>query len=208
MTYLLPIILGFLLSFIGSLPLGIINMTVADTAIHRGMKAGIWVAIGASLVEFIQSFVAIKFTWLFSENSEVDFWFGIIAFIVFWALAIYYFFFAKASNPASDIMKDEKKHSDFFKGMLVSAMNVLVIPYWVFYGSYLNSQGWLSLENEIIAVFAIGVMLGTFVLLLLYAKLGQVITSRAAQVTRYVNKFIGGIFLLFALYQTWKVFLN
>lgn len=205
MTYLLPAILGFLLSFIGSLPLGIINMTVADTTIHRGMKAGVWVAIGASLVELIQSFIAIKFTWLFVDNSDLEFWMGIIALLVFWVLGIYYFFFAKASKSEVNIQNDGKKMPDFFRGILVSSMNVLVIPYWVFYGGYLSSQGWLVLENEVILVFVIGVMLGTFVLLLLYAKLGQLITNRATQLTKFVNKFIGVIFMLFGIYQIWKL---
>lgn len=180
-------------------------MTVADTAIRRGMKAGIWVAIGASIVELIQSFVAIKFTWLFAENSELDFWLGIIALVVFWGLGIYYFFIAKASEPSINAEKEEKKLPDFFKGMMVSSMNVLVIPYWVFYGSYLNTQGWLELENDSIIAFVLGVMTGTFALLLLYAKLGQMITKSAAQWTGYVNKFIGVIFMLFGIYQIWKL---
>lgn len=204
-SYLLHIIVGFLLSFIGSLPLGIINMTVVDTAIRKSLKAGIVLGAGAALIELIQSFIAIKFTHLFVENPAVDFWFNIVALVVFVSLGIYYFFFVKAEKPATEQEEGEKRMPPFFKGMLVSSLNVLVIPYWIFYGTYLSSNGWMNVELDFLISFCIGVMLGAFALFALYAKLGLYIINRAEYLMNWVNKFIAIVFFGFAAYQLWKL---
>ncbi|MCR9286061.1 MAG: LysE family translocator [Bacteroidetes bacterium] len=204
MEFLIHFSLGFILSFIGSLPLGIINMTVAETAIKKGFKAGLMIAIGASFVELIQAFIALKFTWIFVENPAVESALDIIALIVFWGLGLYYFFIAQPAQPKGNKEEENSKMSGFLKGMAVSSVNVLVFPYWIFYGTYLTTNGWMQMEDEFVYTFVIGVMMGTFTLLFLYAKLGLLITNRAERLTSYVNKFIGLVFIAFGIYQACK----
>ncbi len=208
MHYLIHFSLGFILSFLGSLPLGIINMTVAETTIRKGLFAGLLIATGASIIELIQAFVAIKFTHLFVGNPQLDFILNSVAILIFFSLAVYYFFFMKPKEQNRSPSSANKKMPLFYKGMLVSSMNVLVIPYWIFYGTYLSANGWLYSKIDFICIFCVGVMLGTFVLLLLYARLGLMVVNRAAQLTNYVNKFIGFVFLGFGVYQVWKVSTN
>ena len=180
-------------------------MTVADTTIKKGFKAGIMVAIGASFVELIQSFIALKFTWIFVENPTIESALDIIALVVFWGLGLYYLLLAKPANPKAKKELEDSKMTGIFKGMAVSSVNVLVFPYWIFYGTYLTSKEWMRMENEFIYLFVLGVMSGTFLLLCLYAKLGQLITNRAEKLTGYVNKFIGLIFIGFGLYQAFRM---
>ena len=180
-------------------------MTVADTTIKNGLKAGLMVALGASIVELAQAFIALKFTWLFVENSTVQSTLDMIALVVFWGLGLYYFFIAKSTQTDAEEEEEESKLKGFLKGVAVSSANVLVFPYWIFYGTYLTSNGWMQREDVFLFIFVVGVMAGTFVLLFLYAKLGQLITNRAAQLTQYVNKFIGVIFIGFGIYQAWQM---
>ena len=49
--------LGLGLSFIGSLPFGIINMTVAETTVRKGFRAGFWTSVGAANIEYLQVLV-------------------------------------------------------------------------------------------------------------------------------------------------------
>jgi len=180
-------------------------MTVADTAIKKGLKAGLALGLGAAMIEFFQSFIAIKFTYLFAENPKIDFYFNAIALVAFFCLAIFYLFFAKTADP-NTIKTNEKDLHPFFKGILISSMNVLVFPYWIFYGKYLNSNGWLNLETYFIALFSLGIMLGAFSVFFIFAKLGILILKRGPQLMQYVNKAIGLIFLGFGIFQIYKVF--
>lgn len=187
------------------MPLGLINVTVAETSIKRGLSAALWVALGAALVELIQAFAAIKLAGVFMANQTLDRWFNGAAAGLFLLLTIYYFFLAKPVVPGPAPSRPGGTLSGFFRGVLVSSMNVMVFPYWIFYGTYLSSNGWLLLDNLNLGLFSLGVMAGTFLLLWLYARLGRVVMRRATLFTRRINSMVGGIFLLLTIYQGWKV---
>lgn len=206
-TFILHVLIGFALSFIGSIPFGMINMTVADTAIKKGLKAGLWVGLGAALIEFFQSFIAIKFTHLFVENPSIDFYFNIIALIVFFALAAFHLFFQK-TQVISPTQSDKREITPFIKGMMISSVNVLVFPYWIFYGTYLNGQGWLNLEIIYISIFCFGVFLGAFSVFAIFAKMGIFIIKKGPRLMNAVNIFIGLLFLGFGIFQIWKLMSN
>lgn len=197
MTFLI----AFGLSFIGSLPFGMINMAVAHTAINKGVKAGIIMGLGAVIIEFFQVFIALKFTWLFAEGGTVGNVLQIIATAIFFAAGIYFLFFAKAKPP--EVKKDMpiKKGHEFLKGMGISSLNLMVIPYWIFYGTMLTENGLLERDNIYVLLFAAGATAGAFALLVCYAFLGARILSKSETVTRWVNWFIGVVLIGFGIYQ-------
>jgi threonine/homoserine/homoserine lactone efflux protein len=205
---LLHIIVGFGISFIGSLPFGMINMTVAHTAIRKGMKPALAMAAGASLVEVFQAFLSLKFTWLFLENTSLEKAFQIIAAVVFFLIGVYFLFIAKSHTPNLEPEPPGRKRHEFLKGMFISSLNLMIIPYWVFYGAVLTANGWLKMENLYVAVFSIGTALGTMFLLFLYSMLGAKILKKSAQITKWVNKFIGLVLLGFAGYEAWQAFVK
>jgi len=207
MTILSHLLIGFGLSFIGSLPFGIINMTVAHTAIHRGITAALWMAFGAAFIEFFQVIVSLKFSWLFVKDGEVENILKMVAAAVLLSAGIYFFFFAKAIAPSADEKKEPgKRRSAFGKGMLVSTLNVMAIPFWIFYGALLTSYDLLKIGNTFVLVFASGTVMGTFSLLSVYAFLGDRILRKSEQITRWVNKFIGLVLMSFGMYEAWQVY--
>lgn len=205
MTLLTHFFIAFGLSFIGSLPFGMINMTVAHTAIRKGMHAAIFTALGAAIVELIQVFIALKFTWLFNENPNVERVFQIIATIVFFAGGIFFFFFAKSKPAFSENDVKPSKRGDFFRGVGISALNLMVIPYWIFYATLLTTNGILVKDDAHVVTFSVGTMFGTFTLLVCYALLGAKILSKSEQITRWVNKFIGLLLIGFGVFQVLKM---
>lgn len=221
-------VIGFVLSFIGSLPLGMINLTVAETSIQKGKQAAILVAIGAALIEFGQAFIAVKFTHLFTDSPIVDTVIHVVAIPIFLGLGIYYLLTKTItpSTPPVPLIKNERtvvapnsslfaiklkiiKHEESIKligkGLLISSLNLLAIPYWLFYGIYLSSQGYLGTDGLNLFFFALGVGWGTFILLLGYIHLSKWIVCKWGNVQHYANQFIGIVFLLFALFQCFTI---
>ncbi len=205
MSFLTHFFIAFGLSFIGSLPFGMINMTVAHSAIRKGLTHGIATAVGAALVELIQVFIALKFTWLFNENPNVERIFMTIATVVFFAGGIYFFFFAKSKPNIAEGETKYSKRGDFMRGVGISSLNLMVIPYWIFYATLLTTNGIMVKDNPHVVAFSLGVMSGTFTLLVCYALLGAKILSKSEQITRWVNKFIGLLLIGFGVFQVLKM---
>lgn len=204
---LLVALYGIALSFIGSIPFGIINMTVAETTVRKGFAAGAWTGFGASLVEYVQVWVSLKLIDLLVANSLLEGIFNILALIVFFLLAAYYLrVVRREARPRGPKVGNLPRLPDFFRGVLVSSLNVMVFPYWVFYGAYLSSNGWMELNNLDISIFAVGSMTGTFLVLLIYAGLGMLLIRHASSLRRYFNWFLFLLFLGLGLYQAWRVF--
>lgn len=178
-------------------------MAVAHTAIRKGVLAGMWLGAGAALIEFFQVWIALKFTWLFAEGGLIGNVLQVVATIVFFAAGIYFFFFAKAKPASEDspLGAGGKRRHEFVKGMGISMLNLMVIPYWIFYGTLLTEHGLLERENVYVFIFAAGATAGAFALLVCYALLGAKILSKSETVTRWVNKFIGVVLIGFGVYQ-------
>jgi threonine/homoserine/homoserine lactone efflux protein len=86
--------LGLFLSFIGSLPPGIINLSAMSTGVQRGVRPAIILAAGASFVELWQAFFAIYFTSFIQASPGILRWTNILAIPVLFLLSIYYFYLA------------------------------------------------------------------------------------------------------------------
>ncbi|MFZ2900152.1 MAG: LysE family transporter [Saprospiraceae bacterium] len=201
-SLLLAPILGLGLSFIGSLPFGIINTTVAETTVRKGLRPGVAMSVGASLVEFFQATLSLFLIDLFVRHSQLERIFNLVALGVFLLLAVYYFFEArKTGQPMGVQVGRFPAMPDFLKGALVSAINVMTFPYWIFYGAYLSANGWMELHTPEILLFSAGTMAGTFLTLLLYAGLGLFLVARASRLTKYINWFLCFLFLGLGGYQ-------
>jgi threonine/homoserine/homoserine lactone efflux protein len=193
---------GFVLSFSGSLPPGLISLSVAQTAIYRGMAAALAVAAGAAGAEFFQAWAAVVFSdWLLSHPSATRV-FEWTALLVFLILGTHLFFFARMANVEARVSQTSWA-GQFGKGVLLSAFNLMAVPYWLIYCGWLRIEGWWREGLFFTLVFAGGVTAGTLFALWLYAWLGQKIIQRSAAAGRYANRFIGIIFWLLALQIIW-----
>ena len=190
------------ISFLGSLPPGLISLSVARTALLQGFFASVVLAFGAASAEYAQALVAVKFADWFAANPHAERCFQWGALPVFGGLGIYLMFFARTPR-APDIEGQVNVFKQFANGVVISAFNLLAIPYWFVYVALLRVQGiW---ENGGEWVFAAGVTLGTMMALLLYALLGQLVLKRSAAVAKIANRVVGLMFLALALQVAWKL---
>lgn len=186
---------GFVLSLIGSLPPGLISLTVAQTAIVRGFKPALAVSVGAAVAEFFQALLAVMAADWFLRHPAMERFFQWGAACVFLVLAIHLLCFAKTTVPEAHLSRHRSLPQQFLKGVVVSAFNLLAIPYWFVYCAWLRSGGWWQNGKAATALFATGVVFGTLLTLAGYALLGQWIRQRAEKIARYANRTVGAIFL-------------
>lgn len=201
---LIHILLGVGVSFFGSLPPGVISLTVMDTAVRKSFRHSLIVAATASCIEFFQSFIAILFSKVLMQNDMISLFIHYGAAPVFLLLSMFFLtkekLFPKKEAPGAYAA------TSVAKGLMVGVLNVFVIPFWVFWSSYFAGNKWISLEYGSIAVFSTGITVGTFLALSLYARIGLKMAGKASIMAFWGSKTLGFIFLAFSIYQFIKVF--
>ncbi|MCC7466654.1 MAG: LysE family transporter [Saprospiraceae bacterium] len=193
---------GFGLSLMGSLPPGLISLTVSQTAIHRNQRAAWALAAGAAFAEFFQAWMAVAFADWFLSHPVAEKGFQWAAMPVFFVLGIHLMFFAKAPSIKNPEVLSSLRNQ-FGKGLLLSLFNLLAVPYWFVYVGWLQVEGWWKDGTLHTLVFSFGVMLGTMAALGLYVWLGQLILKRSSSLALYANRFIGSIFIALGCKVLW-----
>jgi len=190
---------GIFLSLLGSLPPGMISLSVAQASVRKGLRPAIMMAIGASLVEVLQARISFQFGELFGEMDGLKTGFNILAAVIFGCLGSY-FMVQKPTAPKPNAKAIGNSFA-LLSGAWVSSLNVLAFPYWIFYGTYLEMQG-LSASTDLARwSLSLGVGIGTFGVLGLYAVAGQKLTARLPVVAQSTHRIVGGMLLGLSLIQ-------
>jgi threonine/homoserine/homoserine lactone efflux protein len=185
---------GFILSIFGSIPPGLISITVAHTAIRRGLAAALLLALGAAVSEFFQAWAAVLLTDWFLSHPAIERAFQGVAIVVFFFLGFYLLFYTPSPKAPTEGPKIVLANH-FLKGLVISVFNLLAIPYWFVYCGWLKVEGWWQEGLASTLLFSFGVMLGTIFSLALYAWLGLLIVHHASNIARQANRLVGLIFL-------------
>ncbi len=187
-----------LLSFLGSLPPGLISLSVAREATLRGFGAAMVLAFGAALAEFFQAWVAAAGAGWLAAHPAVEQALRWAAGPVFAGVALYLWFWARPPQP-KPLALSNSAFRRFYQGVLVSAFNLLAIPYWVVYATWLQVNGWWHPGATSYLFFALGVVLGTLGALAVYARLGDTLHRKGNLAYGTINRAVALIFAGLAL---------
>lgn len=196
-------IIGFVVSFAGSLPLGTVNLAVIQTTVTSNFRAGFYLALGATFIELIYSAIAIKCIAILIHNPYIKLAVSLVSIPALILLGIFYF-----RKEDSVEVCERKKTRSFLNGLFIGLINPLQIPFWIAYGSLLLNKNVISEDPFLLDVFIIGICLGTLMVLTLLALLSKRIISRLSLQTKIVNKAIGIILFLIAGYELLRLSLH
>jgi threonine/homoserine/homoserine lactone efflux protein len=205
LDFLLPLFLGFAIAVIGILPPGLINMTAAKVSVVDGRNEAISFAIGASVIVFIQTFIAIQFAKFINSRQDIITLLQEIGLFLFIVITIFLFWTARIPKKEKQEIKLHSKSNRFFLGMLISALNLFPIPFYVFVSVSLSSYGLFYFNSSHIYSFVSGVVIGSFTgfyLYILYFKNHQ---SKSDYLIKNGNYIIGTITGLISLVTFFKL---
>ena len=203
MTIFFYFIIALVLSFLGSLPIGLITLTITQKTIQNGRHSGLMIALGATVMEFIYTFIALLSLDFFTQNTAIGNYIKIFATVVFLVMGIYFLW---KKNSAQLKAASEYNYFDFLRGFIVGVMNMLIVPFWIFLGIWLESNGISFEKNSIIFVFSIGAAIGALLAFLGYILLSEYIVSKTKEINRYTNKAVGVLFLGLGIFQLSQFF--
>ncbi len=212
--------LGLSASFLGALPVGLINLTVLNLTINKNSKQGIIASVGVASIEFFQALTAMFLLSLFVSYPVLNTIISMVSIPVF-------LFFAwnhlstkeklsdKALEKISDIDINQQgqkikwyEKNSFLHGAFISSLNIVVYPYWIIWGGGFITQGLMKSELDHYLIFAFGVSLGTILGLLVYVFLAHILRKKLQKYNLWLNRVIGIVFLGFAGMQAFRVISN
>ena len=199
------LIVAFVVSYIGSIPPGTINVSVMQLAILNKRRAAVFFALAASLVEFAYAGVTVQFHIFLNNNEVIADYFRIITSIALIGLGLSNIF---SKSTASSVKVDTKltgRHG-FARGLLLGFLNPMTIPFWLAITTYLENDQWIDFSAFGFWMYLIGLSSGTFCLLLTVNALGKRF-SRIADNQFLVHKVPGFLLLGLGVYFLLKLVL-
>lgn len=205
MLFYLPLFLGFFIAFLAVIPPGLINMTAAKISLQEGKNEAISFALGASVIIFFQTFIAVLFARFISNHQEIVSTLQEIGIFIFSLLSVYFFWIAKKPKKIKTDSRVKGKSNRFFLGMLLSTLNLLPIPFYVFASMTLAASGYFSFDKIPVAEFVIGVMIGSFTVFYIYIVAFKKIENKTEFLMRNINTIIGSVTTFMAVLTLFKL---
>jgi threonine/homoserine/homoserine lactone efflux protein len=206
MAKLIRILLtGLFISFLGSLPLGSLNIAAMQISITDGMMPALLFSLGSLLAEVIYvriSLVAMDWVRKQKHFFEVLEW---VTLLIVLALAVSSFYAAFHPGVKKNVILSSTLHR-FWLGLFMSALNPVQIPFWFGWSTVLFSKKILEPKNSHYNVYIVGIGLGTLLGNCVFIFGGKMIGDRLNNNQSLLNLIIGGVFAITALIQAWKMF--
>ena len=208
----LPFLFGFLAALIAIAPPGLINMTAAKISLIDGRVRALLFVLGAVIVIFFQTYISLVFANYINTHPEIIILFREIGLVIMFFTSLYFLLFAKKQKTKDqNKVKIKSKKGRFFMGVVLSAINVLPIPYYVLITVTLASYNLFSFLPAPIYSFVSGVVIGSFTVFYFYVVLFKKFKSKTDYILNNMNTILGsitGLIAIITLFHLIKFYLN
>ncbi|MEP6747567.1 MAG: LysE family transporter [Bacteroidota bacterium] len=196
---------GMLISFLGSLPLGSLNVSAMQIAITENLKNAIQFSLGVALVEILYVRLSLQgIDWILANQKLFCIleWVTVFIFIV---MAASSFWVASKRGTAKKNMLLNNKMNRFWLGFTMSAINPVQIPFWFIWSTYLLSNKILSPVPLHFNIYTAGIGIGTLIGLALFIFTGRWLLNKLQATHRIINIVVGIVFVISAIIQLYRV---
>jgi threonine/homoserine/homoserine lactone efflux protein len=202
MYHLYVLFLGFFFSFIGSIPPGTLNVSILQLGLQGKTNIALRFAIAVSIIEYPYAWIGVQFEYWLTSSPVVIENFQWIAATVMTVLGIVNLWPTKEKKGFSKKFSE----SGFRRGLLLSILNPMAIPYWMGFTAYLKAQGWIDLSStSLLHSYVLGTSLGAMALLSLLIFFAKRV-SPYVQESKWIKIIPGLVLLTLGVYAWTKVF--
>lgn len=200
------IVITYFAAFAGVVPPGLVNMSVAKTCVEKDKRNGVFVAIGASIVNFLHAFIAILMAKYIFNHPSVRGVLLKIGLVVFAGLFVYFIFAARKNKSKKNQLTKKDSRKSFAKGFFIANLNIFPIPYFVFISTELSTNASLSFSWLYIFLFALSASLGTFTVLYIYVESFMKINKHTKSFSKYANYFMAVLMLALFIITLFRIY--
>ncbi|UII80309.1 LysE family transporter [Flagellimonas sp. CMM7] len=201
---------GFLISFLGSLPLGTLNVTAFHIAVFEGVNDLIWFALAVVLIELVV--VRITLNWssntLDLRNRAFLYIMPVAVLVLFYLSISSFMLIGEKKELGADLHLIPMIKSFFLLGLLLSALNPMHFPFWLGWNSFLKSKQLLNTNRGMYFFYLFGIGTGSSTGLFVFILTGQFIFKNIQQYNYIISFIMGCLYLGFSLYMLFIFYKN
>lgn len=202
MDYLQVFLMGFIFSFVGSIPPGTLNLCVLQLGLEGKINAAFRFALAVAIIEYPYTWIGVQFEYLISSTPWIVDNFQLIVAIVMTVLGIFNLIPARKSSGFARKFGE----SGFRRGIVLSILNPMAIPYWMAFTAYLKAQGWINLGTTgLLHSYVFGTAIGALALLSVLIVFARRVAPYVAD-SKWVKIIPGIVLLILGAYAWWKFF--
>jgi len=201
------ILVGFSVSFIGSVPLGYLNIVGFEIYSAFGVEELLLYLLG---VIFVEAFI-VYFTLIFANrlvNSKklmkiIDI-FGVVFLLI---LAYSFYSLSIGSTVKRNYLEKYVSYSPFLIGLILSSVNFLQLPFWSGWNLYLINENYIKTEKSLKFYYLVGTLIGTFLGMIALVYFLNSFSHDLQNFTKYLMPIVIPVFfIVLACFQGYKVF--
>jgi threonine/homoserine/homoserine lactone efflux protein len=195
---------GMLVSFLGTLPLGTLNVAAMQISASDGVSPAIKFALGSLLVEAIYVRISlVAMDWVRKQKGlfKILEW---VTLVIVLALAISSFYAAMHHEVKRNVLLSSTVHR-FLLGMMMCAVSPAQIPFWFGWSTVLFTKKILLPKASFYNMYIFGIAVGTFAGNCVFIFGGRLLVDTLNAKQSLMHWIIGSIFAVTALIQVWKM---
>ena len=198
---------GMTVSFLGSLPLGTLNVAAMQISVQENVQNAILFSLGSLSVEMIYVRISlVGINWV-RKQKKLFRWMEWITVAIVLALAIGSFAAAMQPHHAKNVILNNNINR-YLLGVMLSAINPVQIPFWFGWSTVLFTKNILQAKNSFYNLYIVGIGLGTLMGNCVFIFGGKWIVQKLNGNQSLLNWIIGGIFAVTAIIFLIKILLH
>jgi len=196
--------MGMFISFLGSLPLGTLNVAAMQIAITESAWPALLFSAGTLTAEIIYvrlSLIAMDWVRKQQKLFQMLEWLTLVIVV---ALCISSFYAAMHPTEDKNIILSSGMNR-FLLGLIMGGVNPVQIPFWFGWSTVMFTKGILQPKSNYYNTYIFGIALGTLMGNFVFVFGGRLIADKINNNQSILNWVIGGIFALTAIIQIYKM---
>lgn len=195
---------GFIISFLGSLPLGTLNVLATQISVQSGIYMAALFSTGAVLVEVIYVRLALTAMDKIVSYPIVFRCLEWLSAIILLLLGIAFFVTAKQAGGIAKILPSTLSDA-FWLGVLLSATSPMHVTFWFGWSTVLMEKQILIAGKNNYSLYITGIGAGSLLGYGLFVVGGGYLINLLSGNQQWLNRIIGGVLLFTGLLQSFKI---
>jgi len=196
-----PFWLGFFISFLGSLPLGYLNVIGLEILLEQGSIDTFSFISGVVIIELFVLWAVSKLAKWLVKQKKILVVIDVFTILFFLGIACYLFITLNGDSSTSISELGRFKYP-IILGLLLNSLNFIQWPYWSGIYLYLFRTNKLKGNKKSNVIFILGALIGTYIGMLAFAYVGKFIfEDNVATLSPYLNLIFVFLFLAIGLIQ-------